>query len=332
MREKDKMSLPVIECDQKTIAWLTRLPIERINKNNLEWRQFLIAYNLLNRTILVVVEFDVMTAKIKVYYNLKNGKYQIPKGNPACEAEIKFVLDRVCIDKMRGKTTPDMFETIQNRIVPILRFLLSSDKFEVNLKKKKSDGKRNLVSQDVYQFVRTINVFDETFEFLEDMNLKTDRELLQHGVVVTISTEVNKWLEQFCDNIREIEEKEIKPKVSIFDSSKDKNSVNKVSAIRIYEKSNYCQLQLRTINNVVEIAYFEKGTNCQMLLYSDIASGMKTVEVFYGSHESDYIENAKKIISVLQNVLVYLRVWDLDVAEKEDTTWRLCEVNPLPQL
>lgn len=337
MRNKNNRLLsPIIECDEKTFSWLVQLPVYQINLKNLKWQKFLIFHKMMNTAILIAVEFNAMTAKIRVTYNPKADKNGY-KENPAFQADVKFVLDRVCIDGVKGTWTPYTISMTEHRIVPIIRFLLSSEKYDVILKEKADNNKRNS-NQSVYNFIRTTNVFGQTFEFTDLVYMESVNKLSQRGVVVTINENTIGWLESFCKKIREMElevDKETNTKRfkgAMFDSSLELDALNAISAIRVVGEFGFLQLQLRSINNVVEVAYYENGNNkCQMLLYMDFNSKSNEIELVYHQNEMDYCSNAQKIVGLLQNVLLYYRTWDWSTTKNpNEGNWRVCEITPFP--
>lgn len=337
MRNKNNRLLPpIIECDEKTFSWLAQLPVNQINSKNLKWHQFLILHKMMNTTILVAVEFNAMTAKIRVTFNPKADKNGY-KEKPAFRAEVKFVLDRICVDEVTGEWTPYTISMTERRIVPIIRFLLSSEKYDVILKLKDDKNKRNS-NQVVYNFIRTTNVFGQTFEFTDLLSLESVNKLSQRGAVVTVNENAVGWLESFCKKIRQMElevNKETNTKRykgAMFDSSLELDALKSISAIRVSGEFGFLQLQLRSINNVAEVAYYENGSNkCQMLLYLDCNSESNEIEVFYHENDPEYRSNAQKIAGLLQNVLLYFRTWDWSISKNpNEGNWKMCELRPLP--
>ena len=147
---------------------------------------------------------------------------------------------------------------------------------------------------------------------------------------VRLDYEYEKWLFHFAGQIMDMSNDESCP---LLCSKRDYENPG-MSAFRVYMDGEFLQVQVRRtpeVPTLYQLDYFEptsdNSAELQMVFLCDVGDPHNTgVDVVFaeGINKKQMMAYASKLSTVFRDILIYLRIWDYDDANK------LCTVHPLP--
>lgn len=328
MRKRNNIwRLPIVEIDSQIRAWVTKVPAVDFKTSNLRWPQFLIANQVdfaqnQSKTIFTYIEVKSENELFIQGYSPRKNKKPDKKAvkDPVYSAVLLFENSHDVYVNEKKNVTYIIEQDIAQRIIPVLVVLMATKTKGVIFKRKETN-------YEVYTLQRMYTAYGKNFEIPNALKSETEESSAKRGLVVKIRTEHLKQVEKEASQIRQdIEETQLR-------SSTELKSLQNLSAILLYDENQSMTLNIRNIDNIIEVAYFEEDKNkIEMLLYSDFNQTTPEALVVIGSEDPDYVSIARKIISIIENVLLLLNTWDWEHAQKDDGSYYQCNLVPVANL
>ena len=324
MRRKDnKWRLPIVEIDSRIRAWVTKVPASNFETSNLRWSKFLLSNQVdfvQNQSKTIFTYIEAISKKelfIQGYAPRKNKKPDKKAfETPLYSAVLLFEDSHVYVNDKKN-VTYIIEQDIAQRIIPTVAVLMAASTKGVILKKKETN-------YEAYTLQRIYTAYGKDFEIPNILKAEEEEKSAKKGLVVKIRTE---HLKQFEKDVSQIRQNAIDMQLR---NDSELKSLQKLAAILLYDDNQSMVLNIRNIDNVVEIAYYEEETDkIEMLLYSDFNQATPEALVVIGMDDPEYVSIARKIISIVENVLIYLNTWDWEHAQKDDGSYYSCNLVPI---
>lgn len=315
--------LPIVEIDSDIRAWVIKVPAVDFKTANLKWPQFLLANQVNCAKNQVKTIFTYVEARgenevfIQGYAPQKNNRPDRKTlKEPVYSAVLLFEGSHVDVNDKKN-ITYIIEQDIAQRIIPTVAVLMATKTKGVILKEKERNYK-------AYTLQRMFTAYGKNFEIPNLLKAETEQQSAKRGLVVKIKTEDLKQLENDASKIRQdMEEMQLR-------NNSELKSLQKLSAIFLYDENQSMILNIRNLDNIIEISYFEEDVNkIEMLLYSDFNLATPDALVVIGMEDPEYVSIARKIISIIENVLMLLNTWDWEHAQKEDGSYYPCNLVPV---
>lgn len=331
----------IIEVNSIDYRWITP------EANNLRVRGIKLEPN---NFILKEVSGDFATLTLveeKGVGNISITEYFCKEDRKLCETfkmQLKFVFDKIILVKFEGNDcAKELANTkFKTKVLPVILFIQNKPENVVKVGQKKNKASKKL---NYYEILRTENSIPKNVTFQgkkysicqpEKIGAYTEEMLRKKGIICIIpDIKTLTWLQKWATKINTQQpivemlssNSQINP---FFDKKRDENV--KIACIKAQAEGNFMQINLSKIGEQLwQLDYYDQDSDeTQMIVLFDNKSQIYDIAYVDGDGKVTEEVNsyALRILNVFISVLVYMRIFSWEDADKENYT---CEVTVFPE-